>query len=119
MPTRSPAQEPLSPFTNNDISITLQNFSQSEKQPFLTITTCLHGRQLSRHNRGEHGEAAARNLQRTLPTKESILHLQLNTSTEQKVQSSFMAYLPEIFTDYNSPDQTTKNKSDEIKLFHC
>ena len=55
-------------------------------------------------------DAAARSLRRTPPANTSNMQLRPNTSSQRKAKPLFKSYLPDIVTNYNSPERKTEKQ---------
>ena len=109
--SRSPASEQPSPRTRYDVAIQSPTTPQSDIQPLIPENAFLHERQSPGDNVTEIVDAAATNLRRTLPANTSTMQLRPNTSSQRKAQPLFTSYLPDIVTNYNSPERKTQKQS--------
>ena len=107
----SPTLEPPSPHTRNDVAIQSPITPQIDIQPLIPENAFLHERQSPGDNVTEIVEAAARSLRRTPPADTSNMQLRPNTSSQRKAQPLFTSYLPDIVTNYNSPERKPQKKS--------
>ena len=109
--SRSPVSEPPSPHTRNDVAVQSPITPQIDIQPLIPEKAFLHERQSPGDNVTEIVDAAARNLRRTPPANTSTMQLRPNTSSQRKAQPLFTSYLPDIVTNYNSPERKTQKQS--------
>ena len=109
--SRSPALEPPSPHTRNDVAIQSPTTPQIDIQTVIPENAFLHGRQSPCDNVTEIVDAAARNLSRKTPANTSKMQLRPNTSSQGKAQPLFTSYLPDRVTNYNSPERQTQKQS--------
>ena len=107
---RVPASEQPSPHTRSDVAIQLPTTLLHDIQPLIPENAFLHERQSPRDNVQEIVDAAARNLRRTPPANTSTMQLRPNTSAQRKTQPLFTSYLPDILTDYNSPERKARKQ---------
>ena len=80
-------------------------------QPLIPENEILHERLSPRDNVTEIVDAAAVNLSRKPPANTSNMQLRSNTSSQRKIKPLFTSYLPDIVTNYNSPEQKTQKQS--------
>ena len=109
--SRSPTQEPYSPFRDNDVAITPPVTTKFNIQPLIPYNVVLHERQSPRKNVTGTVEAAARTLRRAPLGNTSTRLLRPNTSTQGKAQWLFTSYLPDIVTGYKFPETKIQKQS--------
>ena len=109
--SRSPPLEQPSPHAGNDVVIQSPTTLLVDIQPLIPENAFLHERKLSSDNVTEIVDAAATNLKRTPPANTSQMQLRPNTSSQRKTKPLFTSYLPDIVTNYNSPERTTQKQS--------
>ena len=112
--SRSPTLEQPSPHTTNDVAIQPPTTLQLDIQPLVSENAFLQERQSPCNNVPEIVDATARNLRRTSPANASTMQLRPNTSSQRKAQPLFTSYLPDIVTNYNSPEQKAQKQSGTI-----
>ena len=105
--SRSATVEQQSPHTEIDVAIQSPTTLQIDIQPLMPENDFLHERQSPRDNVTEIVNAAARTLRRTPPANTSTMQLRPNTSSQRKAQPLFISCLPDIVTNYNSPERKT------------
>ena len=108
---RSPASEQPRPPARTDVATYSPTTLQIDIQPLLPENDFLHERQSPRDNVTEIVDAAARNLRRTPPANTSNMQLGPNTSSQRKAHPLFTTYLPDILTDYISPEREISKQS--------
>ena len=109
--SQSATPEQPSPHEGNDVATHSPTTHHIDIKPLIPENDFLHGRQSPRDNVTEIVDAAARNLRRTHPANTSTMQLRPNTSTQRKAKPIFTSYLPDILTDYNSPERKTHKQS--------
>ena len=107
----SPTLEQPSPHPNIDVAIQSPATPQIEIQPLIRENDFPHEIQSPRDNVTEIVDAAARNLRRTPPANTSNKQLRPNTSSQRKAQPLFTTYLPDIVTNFFSPERKTQKQS--------
>ena len=107
----SPTLEQSSPHTENNEAFQSPTTPQFDIQPLIPENASLNERQSPGDNVTEIVDAAARNLRRTPPANTSNMQLRPNTSSQRKAQPLFASYLPDIVTNYNSPEGKTQKQS--------
>ena len=109
--SRSPTVEQHSPHTETYVATQSPTTLQIDIQPLIPENDFLRERQSPRDNVTEIVDAAARNLRRTPPANTSTMQLRPSTSSQRKTQPLFTSYLPDIVTNYNSPEQKTQKQT--------
>ena len=124
--TRSPLVVSLSPpleqscaHTENDVAKQSLTTPQTDIQPLIPENAFLHERHSRRDNFREVLDAAATNLRRTPPANTSKMQLRHNTLPQRKTQPLFTSYLPDIITNYNSPERKISKQSDAKRISLC
>ena len=109
--SQSATPEQPSPHEGNDVATHSPTTPHIDIHPLIPENDFLHERQSPCDNVTEIVDAAARNLRRTPPANTSTMQLRPNTSTQRKAQPLFTSYLPDILTEYNSPERKTHKQS--------
>ena len=114
--SQTPTLERHSPHARNDFAIQSPNTPPIDIPALIPGNAFLLERQSPRDNVTEIVDAAARNLRRTPHSSTSKMQLQLNTSSQGKTQPLLTSYLPDILTDYNSPEEKVSKQSDAKRI---
>ena len=114
--SRSPTLEQPSPHAENDVAIQSPPITPIDIQPLIPDNDLLYERPSPRDNVTAIVDAAARNLRRTPPANTSNMQLRPHTSSQRKAQPLFKTYLPNILTDYNSPERKMSKQSDAKRI---
>ena len=103
--SQPPTLEKPCPPAGKDVAIQSPTTLQIDIQPLIPENAFIHRRQSPRNNVTEIVDAAAKYLERAPPANKSKIQSRPNTSSQRKAQPLFTSYLPEILTEYNSPEQ--------------